>query len=128
MRNLKLAFRTLFKSPFVAIVAILSLALGIGANAAIYSLFHELLLQPLPVTDPSRLVNFKAPGPQFGSNSCNDAGDCDVPDYCPDAVDAPCPPDTFEPANLACGSTTDNDCTNPDSCAGCVNDYSGLVR
>ena len=77
MRNLKLAFRTLFKSPFVAIVAILSLALGIGANAAIYSLFHELLLQPLPVTDPSRLVNFKAPGPQFGSNSCNDAGDCD---------------------------------------------------
>jgi len=77
MRNLKLAYRTLFKSPFVAIVAILSLALGIGANAAIYSLFHELLLQPLPVTDPSRLVNFKAPGPQFGSNSCNDAGDCD---------------------------------------------------
>ena len=39
MRNLKLAFRTLFKSPFVATVAVLSLALGIGANAAIYSLF-----------------------------------------------------------------------------------------
>ena len=77
MRNLKLAFRTLFKSPFVAAVAILSLALGIGANAAIYSLFHELLLQPLPVSDPGRLVNFKAPGPQYGSNSCNDAGDCD---------------------------------------------------
>src|SRR6478752_6889671 len=77
MRNLKLAFRTLFKSPFVAIVAILSLALGIGANAAIFSLFDELLLQPLPVTDPARLANFKAPGPQYGSNSCNDAGDCD---------------------------------------------------
>jgi len=77
MRNLKLAFRTLFKTPFVAIVAVLSLALGIGANAAIYSLFHGLLLQPLPVTDPDRLVNFKAPGPQYGSNSCNDAGDCD---------------------------------------------------
>ena len=77
MRNLKLAFRTLFKSPFVATVAVLSLALGIGANAAIYSLFNELLLQPLPVTDPGRLVNFKGPGPQYGSNSCNDAGDCD---------------------------------------------------
>jgi predicted permease len=77
MRNLKFAFRTLFKSPFVAVVAVLSLALGIGANAAIYSLFQELLLQPLPVTDPSRLVNFKGPGPQYGSNSCNDAGDCD---------------------------------------------------
>ncbi len=77
MRNVKLAFRTLFKNPFIAIVAVLSLALGIGANAAIYSLFNELLLQPLPVTDPGRLVNFKGPGPQYGSNSCNDAGDCD---------------------------------------------------
>jgi len=77
MRNLKLAFRTLFKTPFVAVVAILSLALGIGANAGIFSLFEELLLRPLPVSDPARLANFKAPGPQYGSNSCNDAGDCD---------------------------------------------------
>src|SRR4029078_1822984 len=58
-------------------VRIVSTAVGLGASAPFYSLFHELLLQPLPVTDPSRLVNFKAPGPQFGSNSCNDAGDCD---------------------------------------------------
>src|SRR5262249_45980825 len=77
MRNLKLAFRTLFRTPFVAVVAVLSLALGIGANAAIFSLFDELLLQPLPVTDAARLANFKAPGPQYGSNSCNDAGGCD---------------------------------------------------
>ena len=49
MRNLKLAFRTLFKTPFVTVVAILSLALGIGANAAIYSLFDEILRRPLPV-------------------------------------------------------------------------------
>jgi predicted permease len=77
MRNLKLAFRTLFKTPFVTIVAILSLALGIGANAAIYSLFNEMLLQPLPVAQPDRLVNFAAPGPQNGSNSCNQAGGCD---------------------------------------------------
>ena len=47
--NLKLAFRTLFKTPFVTIVAILSLALGIGANAAIFSLFDQMLLRPLPV-------------------------------------------------------------------------------
>src|SRR5262249_8698010 len=77
MRNLKLAFRTLFKTPFVTIVAILSLALGIGANAAIYSIFSQMLLQPLPVAQPERLVNFAAPGPQNGSNSCNQAGDCD---------------------------------------------------
>ncbi len=77
MRNLKLAFRTLFKTPFVTVVAVLSLALGIGANAGIYSLFNEILLRPLPVSDPTRLVNFKAPGPQYGSNSCNSAGGCD---------------------------------------------------
>ena len=77
MRNIKLAFRTLFKTPFVTVVAILSLALGIGANAGIYSLFHEVLLRPLPVVHPEQLVNFRGPGPQMGSNSCNQAGDCD---------------------------------------------------
>lgn len=77
MRNIKLAFRTLFKTPFVAIVAILSLALGIGANAAIYSLFNQMLLRPLPVVEPERLANFVGTGPVIGSNSCNQAGDCD---------------------------------------------------
>ncbi|HEU4629952.1 MAG TPA: ABC transporter permease [Gemmatimonadaceae bacterium] len=77
MRNLKLAFRTLFKTPFVTAVAILSLALGIGANAAIFSLFDELLLRPLPVRDPGQLVNLGAPGPKPGSQSCGQAGDCD---------------------------------------------------
>ena len=77
MRNIKLAFRTLFKTPFVTVVAILSLALGIGANAGMYSLFHDILLRPLPVSHPEQLVNFAGPGPQYGSNSCNQAGDCD---------------------------------------------------
>jgi predicted permease len=77
MRNLKLAMRTLFCTPFVTVVATLSLALGIGGNASIYSLFNEMLLQPLPVTHPERLVNFAGPGPQNGSNSCNMAGGCD---------------------------------------------------
>ena len=48
MLNLKHAFRTLFKSPFVTIIAVLSLGLGIGANAAIYSLFDQMLLRPTP--------------------------------------------------------------------------------
>jgi predicted permease len=77
MANLKLAFRTLFKAPFVTSVAILSLALGIGANAAIFSLFNQILLRPLPVPEPGRLVNLSAPGPKPGSQSCNQAGDCD---------------------------------------------------
>lgn len=74
---LKLAFRNLIKTPFVTAIAILSLALGIGANAAIFSLFDELLLQKLPVQEPERLVNLTAPGPNPGSQSCNQAGDCD---------------------------------------------------
>ena len=48
MSNLRLALRTLFKTPFVTIVAIVSLALGIGANAAIFSLFDQMLLRSLP--------------------------------------------------------------------------------
>jgi len=76
MRNLKLAARMLLKTPFVTLIAVLSLALGIGANAAIYSLFDQLLLRPLPVREPVRLVNFAAPGPHPGGTSCNQAGDC----------------------------------------------------
>ena len=77
MRNVKLAARMLLKTPFVTLIAVLSLALGIGANAAIFSLFNQLLLRPIPVNDPGRLVNFKAPGPHPGSDSCNQAGGCD---------------------------------------------------
>ena len=80
MSNLKFAFRTLFKTPFVTIVAIVSLALGIGANAAIFSLFNQMLLQPLPAAEPNRLVNLLVPGPKPGSQSCNQAstrGNCD---------------------------------------------------
>ncbi len=77
MRNLKLAIRTLTRTPFVTAVAILSLALGIGATAAIFSLFNQMLLRPLPVADPGRLVNLSAPGPKPGSNSCNQAGECE---------------------------------------------------
>jgi putative ABC transport system permease protein len=78
MLKLKLAFRTLFKTPFVTTVAVLSLALGIGANAAIYSIFNEMLRQPLPVPHPNELVNLGAPGPNPGSQSCGQAGGCDV--------------------------------------------------
>ncbi|HET9425826.1 MAG TPA: ABC transporter permease [Gemmatimonadaceae bacterium] len=78
MPNIKLALRTLFKSPFVTVVAALSLALGIGANAAIFSLFNEMLMRPLPVPEPTRLVNLEAPGPKPGSQTCSSAGSCEV--------------------------------------------------
>ncbi len=77
MPNLRLALRTLWKTPFVTLVAVISLALGIGANAAIFSLFDQILLRPLPVEAPEELVNLAAPGPKPGSQSCNDAGGCE---------------------------------------------------
>ena len=77
MPNLRLAFRTLFASPFIALVAILSLALGIGANSAIFSLFDQMLMRPLPVPNPDELVNLAAPAPKPGSQSCGQAGSCE---------------------------------------------------
>ena len=77
MRRIWLAGRTLFRAPLVTTVAIVSLALGIGANAAIFSLFEQLLLRPLPVDHPERLVNLAAPGPKPGSQSMNEAGNSD---------------------------------------------------
>jgi predicted permease len=78
MRDLRYAARTLLKTPFVTGVAILSLALGIGANAAIYSLYDQVLLRPLPVRAPDELVNLSMPGPIQGSDSCNQSGGCDI--------------------------------------------------
>jgi len=77
MAGLKFALRTLLKSPFVTVIAVLSLALGIGANAAIFSLFEQIMLRGLSVEEPDRLVNLSAPGPKYGSTSCNEAGSCE---------------------------------------------------
>ena len=57
MQDLRLAIRALGAAPIVSVVAVLSLALGIGANTAIFSVVNSLLLRPLPVTDPHRLVS-----------------------------------------------------------------------
>lgn len=77
MHALKLAVRSLRRTPFVTGIAVLSLALGIGANAAIYSLMDAMLLRSLPVSQPDRLVNIEVPGPNPGSQSCGQAGGCD---------------------------------------------------
>jgi predicted permease len=77
MPALELAFRTLFKTPLVTAVAILSLALGIGANAAIFSCVNEILLSSLAAPHADELVNLAAPGPKPGSQSCGQPGGCD---------------------------------------------------
>ena len=73
--NLNLAIRSLRKSPFVTATAVISLALGIGANAAIFSILHQVLLQALPVAEPGRLVNLSSPGPKQGESWSGQMGD-----------------------------------------------------
>src|SRR6201993_1292093 len=57
-QDLRFGVRQLLKSPGFSLVAILSLALGIGANTAIFTLINDLLLKSLPVRDPQQLVLF----------------------------------------------------------------------
>src|SRR5260221_6574134 len=66
--DLRLAIRGLRRSPLFAAVAILSLALGIGANAAIFTLIDQILLRKLPVAAPEQLVMLFQEGAHNGSN------------------------------------------------------------
>jgi predicted permease len=74
--DLRVALRGLRRAPGLVVTAVLSLALGIGANAAIFSLFDQLLVRPLPVPHPEQLVRLVAPGPRSGGSACGDIGDC----------------------------------------------------
>ncbi|MBI3473344.1 MAG: ABC transporter permease, partial [Candidatus Solibacter usitatus] len=66
MHDLRYALRSLSRSPVLSSVAVLSLALGIGANTAIFSLLDQVLLRLLPVPNPGELVNLRSPGAKPG--------------------------------------------------------------
>src|SRR2546422_7205235 len=60
--DLRFGFRRLIKTPGFALIAILSLALGIGANTAVFSLVNLILFRPLPVANPQEVVSVSAVG------------------------------------------------------------------
>jgi predicted permease len=72
--DLRYSARNLSARPTFSLIAALTLALGIGVNVAIYSLFEQILLRPLPVAEPENLVNLSDPGSRqnglsYGSNA-----------------------------------------------------------
>jgi putative ABC transport system permease protein len=69
LQNLRFAIRQLRKSPGFALTVVLTLALGIGANAAVFTLFDQALLRMLPVQHPKELVRFEWHGGFSGSAS-----------------------------------------------------------
>ena len=65
MRDVRLAFRNLLRRPAFSVIAVLTLALGIGANAAVFSVSHAVLLAPLPYDKPDAVVILNEQTPQF---------------------------------------------------------------
>jgi hypothetical protein len=66
MTDLRFACRQLLKSPGFSLLALITLALGIGLNTAIFSLVNDLFLRGLPFREPARVVHFYAQSPERG--------------------------------------------------------------
>src|SRR5579871_297004 len=72
MRSLRLAFRTFRRQPGLTAVAVITLALGIGANTAVFSVVDAVLLKPLPYGQPDRLVELAEVAPDMPTSQIVD--------------------------------------------------------
>src|SRR6516165_5018712 len=82
-QNLMYGLRQLRKSPWFTLTAIITLALGIGANTAVFSVMNAVLLRSLPVSDPTRIYNVLVPSsqPDGASNTGNSDSSFSYPVY-----------------------------------------------
>jgi len=69
LRDMRLALRTLSHCPGFTITAILTLALGVGANTAVFSVMNAVLLRSLPVSDPDRVLYLRTSNPPHGTGT-----------------------------------------------------------
>lgn len=77
LSDIRFCLRGFARRPLFAVVVVTTLALGLGTNAAILSIYDQMLVRELPVPDPDGLVNLGAPGIKQGNTSCNDGGTCE---------------------------------------------------
>jgi predicted permease len=97
--DIRYAFRIMRKSPGFALIIILTLALGIGANTSIFSIVNAVLLRSLPYSDPSRLVKITFNNPGIGLR--------DVPFSVPEWEDLKSRAGVFEEASVLVSGSTD---------------------
>ena len=77
LSDVRYCLRGFARRPLFAVVVVATLALGLSINAAIFSIYDQILLRELPVPEPDGLVNLGSPGLKQGNTSCNDGGTCD---------------------------------------------------